>query len=296
MSERRIVVFDVETTGTDKKTDQVIELCVQFGVAADASSRTWRVKPAVEISPGAQEVHGISAEDLANCPSFGDVADEIREIFEEAQVLVGYNLSFDIDMVQAEFARLKQPLIEFGKKHIVDPFRLWQMCEPRSLQDAHRRFVGSEFEAAHSASADVAATGRVLCGMVAAFGLAPSWAGVAEVCEPDRGRWVGPSRHIQWSDEGRVVLAFGKHRDLPVAELASSDDLRGYAEWIADRDFPPHVGLVIRRALEADEADLLKWVLDVFGRPGRAGRVTKPAAEAAVTLLPQTASQPSAQP
>ncbi len=267
MSERRIVVFDVETTGTDSKTDQVIELCVQFGVAIDAPSRTWRIKPSVTISPGAQQVHGISANDLANCPSFAEVADEIRHIFEEAEVLVGYNLSFDIDMLQAEFARLKQPLIEFSRKHIVDPFRLWQQCEPRSLQDAHRRFVGQDFAAAHSAAADVAATGRVLRGMVAAFGLTPSWSDVAKVCEPDRVRWVGPSRHLQWSDEGRIVLGFGKHKGIAIAELSASDDLRGYAQWIANKDFPVHVGQILGRALESDEADMLKWVIETFGPP-----------------------------
>ena len=161
MADKRILVFDVETTGTDKKIDQIIELCIQFGVESAAPSTTWRIRPQVEISPGAQKVHGISAADLEDCPSFADVADEVREIFEEARVLVGYNLSFDIDMLQAEFARLEQPLVDMTGKHIVDPFRLWQQCEPRSLQDAHKRFVGAEFGSAHSASADVAATGRV---------------------------------------------------------------------------------------------------------------------------------------
>jgi len=65
MEERPIIVFDVETTGTDNRRDQVIELCVQFGVDPGSPSETWRIKPSVEISPGAQEVHGISMEDLA---------------------------------------------------------------------------------------------------------------------------------------------------------------------------------------------------------------------------------------
>ncbi len=268
MADKRIVVFDVETTGTDKKSDQIIELCMQFGVGPEAASTTWRIKPAIAISPGAQEVHGISMDDLAECPSFAAVADEIREIFEEARVLVGYNLSFDIDMLQAELSRLKQPLIDMTGKHIVDPFRLWQQCEPRSLQDAHRRFVGAEFGSAHSASADVAATGRVLRGMVSAFGLNPSWSGVAEKCEPDRARWVGPSRHLQWSDEGRIVLAFGKNRDLPITELRTSDDLRGYCRWICDRDFPPHIAEICRQALELEESDLMRWVIERYGRPG----------------------------
>ena len=100
MDDRRVIVFDVETTGTDKRRDQVIELCVQFGLEG-GSSQTWRIKPAVPISPGAQAVHGISMEDLEVCPLFGMVAGAIREVFDRAEVLVGYNLAFDIEMLQA---------------------------------------------------------------------------------------------------------------------------------------------------------------------------------------------------
>ena len=68
---QRILVFDVETTGTDKRKDQVIELCVQFGVEVDAPSYTWRIRPTAEMCPGAQAVHGISMADLEGAPGFG---------------------------------------------------------------------------------------------------------------------------------------------------------------------------------------------------------------------------------
>src|SRR5690349_21225889 len=100
-----VIVFDVETTGTDKRHDQVIELCVQYGLDQDGSllrHRTWRFRPSVPIHPGAQAVHGISMADLEDCPPFAACADEIAQVFAEARVIVGYNLAFDIDMVQAE--------------------------------------------------------------------------------------------------------------------------------------------------------------------------------------------------
>src|SRR5690606_29034132 len=171
MDDRGVIIFDVETTGTDKRRDQIIELCVQYGLEG-ASSETWRIRPSVPISPGAQAVHGITMEDLALCPSFGQVAGAIRRVFDQARVLIGYNLAFDIEMLQAEFDRLGQQRLSLAGKQIIDPFRLWQRCEPRTLQDAHRRFVGEEFTSAHSATADVAATGRVLRGMLDRFRLA----------------------------------------------------------------------------------------------------------------------------
>ena len=115
--------------------------------------------------------------------------------------------------------------------------------------------------------------------MVSAFGLQPSWRGIAEACEPDRARWVGPSRHLQWSDEGRMVLAFGKNRGLPITELRTTDDLRGYCRWICERDFPPHVAQICGKAIELEESDLMRWVIERFGRPGGAAADARPRAE-----------------
>lgn len=267
MHESGIIVFDVETTGTDRRRDQVIELCVQHGLDAGAPSRTWRMRPSVPIHPGAQAVHGISMEDLADCPPFAAHADEFRRLFDEAQVLVGYNMLFDINMLQAEYHRLQQPPLDLRHKKFVDAFRLWQQCEPRSLQDAHQRFVGDSFEAAHSASADVAATGRVLRGMIDAFGLSGrDWDAIADVCEPERASWVGPSRHVRWAQNGQVVIGFGRHGGTPVHALANSPD-RDYLIWILEKDFPAHVHAICHRALNMPLPAFREWISRVFGVP-----------------------------
>lgn len=267
--DRSIIVFDVETTGTDRRRDQVIELCVQFGLGDDAPSQTWRIRPAVEISAGAQAVHGISMEDLAGCPTFGAYRDEILAIFDQAEVLVGYNLAFDIDMLQAEFERLGGRRLDLDGKKVVDAFRLWQQCEPRSLQHAHQRFVGETFAEAHSAAADVAATGRVLLGMLDSFGLGGSdWESVARVCEPERATWVGASRHLQWDEDGEVVISFGKHQGKPLPVLAAGPD-SGYLRWIIDKDFPAHVRMICEKALEVPADEFRRWAQQTYGRPAR---------------------------
>jgi DNA polymerase-3 subunit epsilon len=263
VSARHIIVFDVETTGTDRRRDQVIELCVQFGLEAQPERRTWRIKPEVPINPGAQAVHGISMEDLADCPPFSAVAETFRAIIGEAQVLVGYNLAFDIEMVQAEFDRMGAPRLDLNGKKIIDPFRLWQQCEPRTLQDAHRRFVGDSFDEAHSASADVAATGRVLAGMVEAFGLPRDWNAVAEICEPTRPQWVGTSRHIQWS-EGQAVIAFGRHSGAPLWQLAHGPEA-DYLRWMMNKDFPGHVVDICRAALDLEQEAFALWLERTYG-------------------------------
>ncbi len=71
--ERTLIVFDVETTGTRKDQDQIIELSAQQGLGIDTPRKTWRIKPSVPISPGAQRVHGISMDELKDCEPFSMV-------------------------------------------------------------------------------------------------------------------------------------------------------------------------------------------------------------------------------
>ncbi|MEO8548966.1 MAG: 3'-5' exonuclease [Kofleriaceae bacterium] len=268
LHEPRVIIFDCETTGIDFTRDQVIELCVQHGLGETATSRTWRIRPSVPIHPAAQAVHGIALEDLAGCPQFGEYVDEIIQVFAAADVIVGYNISFDIEMLQAELGRLQRAPLDLTSKKLVDAFRLWQQCEPRSLQHAHRRFVGDEFAAAHSASADVAATGRVLVGMLKHFELADrDWHQIASVCDPLPGRasWVGPSRHLRWEGEA-IVIGFGKHAGVPIHELAAGPD-RSFLQWVIQKDFPPHVGEVCKHALERSNDELVRWARERFGQP-----------------------------
>jgi DNA polymerase-3 subunit epsilon len=211
-------------------------------------------------------------EELEDCPPFAACADEIVQVFAEAGVIIGYNLAFDIDMLQAEYERLARPPITFDGKQIVDAFRLWQQYEPRSLQHAHQKFVGDSFAAAHSASADVAATGRVLQGMIARFGLAGrDWQEVAKACDPEgrlipnRSAWVGPSKHLQWSEDGAIVMTFGKHTGMALHLVARQHG--DYLRWVIEKDFPPHVVEICRRALEISGPDLVSWARQRFGQP-----------------------------
>jgi DNA polymerase-3 subunit epsilon len=187
----RILIFDCETTGIDTANDQIIELCIQRGLEPSPDAvHTWRIRPSVEIQPAAQAIHGIAMSELAGCPSFAEVADQIAEVFAGADIVVGYNVAFDIEMLQAEYARLGGGrALDLSGKQIVDALRLWQRCEPRSLQHAHQRFVGNDFALAHSAPADVAATGRVLAGMLKHFKLDEprvDWNQIATVSDPSR--------------------------------------------------------------------------------------------------------------
>ena len=83
--ERPLLFFDIESTGLNIASDAIIELSfVKILPGSEQRIKTWRVKPwdyangcQKAINPAAQAVHGISDADLADCPTFAQIAPEV---------------------------------------------------------------------------------------------------------------------------------------------------------------------------------------------------------------------------
>ena len=98
--ERPLLFFDIESTGLNIASDSIIELCfVKILPGGEQRVKTWRVKPwdyaancQRAINPSAQAVHGISAEDLADKPTFYQIVDEVIEWLTGSD-LAGFNSS-----------------------------------------------------------------------------------------------------------------------------------------------------------------------------------------------------------
>jgi DNA polymerase-3 subunit epsilon len=263
----RIIVFDVESTGKERGTDQIIELCIQHDLVMDAKSITWRIKPSVAIHPEALVVHGITAEDLAGCPMFDAVAPDFLPLFEAADMIVGYNIAFDLDMLQAELSRSGFPPLDLSRKLLVDVLRLWHHVEPRTLVAAHEKFCGTLLIDAHQSRTDVVATARVLTSMLEVFGLAgKTWSEIAAISDPfpKRFSWLGPSSHIQWDASGAAVFGFGKYKGTQVDQVDG-----GFLRWVLSKDFPPHVKDICREAFER-HGQFNDWITKHYPRPVKA--------------------------
>ena len=104
----RQIVLDTETTGIGTEDGhRIIEIgCVEL----ENRRLTGRVfhqyiKPDREIDAGAQDVHGISAEFLADKPRFEEVAADFAEFIRGSQLVI-HNAAFDVGFMDAEFARI----------------------------------------------------------------------------------------------------------------------------------------------------------------------------------------------
>ncbi len=104
----RQIVLDTETTGLEpNEGHRVIEIgCVEM-VNRRRTARTFHcyLNPDRDIDDGAVAVHGITREQLANSPRFGDVAQELIDFIRDAEIII-HNAPFDVGFINAELARL----------------------------------------------------------------------------------------------------------------------------------------------------------------------------------------------
>ena len=262
-----IVVLDTETTGKERDRDRIIEVCIRVGLGDTFVPEVWRLNPGVPIHPEAESTHGITAAMLAGCPTFAEMAPRIESQLRAATIIIGYNLRFDLDMIQAELARAGLPPLDLSKVLLIDPLRLWQHFEPRTLGAAHERFAGSAIVDAHTARADVDATVRVLLGMFRAFGVnGADWAAIAAKSDPlpERHTWLGPTDHLQWRD-GKIVIAFGKYKNTPLLDADPS-----YLQWMIGKDFPKHVEEIVHSSLVDSVEEFLAWARSRYPDPSQA--------------------------
>ncbi len=104
----RQIVLDTETTGLSALDgDRIIEIgCVELlNRKLTGNNRHFYLNPERDIHEDAQRVHGISLEFLADKPKFAEVAAELMDYLQGAELII-HNAPFDIGFLDEEFRRL----------------------------------------------------------------------------------------------------------------------------------------------------------------------------------------------
>ena len=95
----KLVVFDTETTGLDFEEDEIIQLSI-INADGDVLFNEY-IKPEHKTEwSSAQKVHGISPEMLKDKCNYTTYVDEVRNIFNKAEVIVAYNNAYDVEMLR----------------------------------------------------------------------------------------------------------------------------------------------------------------------------------------------------
>lgn len=158
----RQVILDTETTGLEpEQGHRIIEIgCVEL-VNRRKTGRTFHryLRPDREIDRGAQHVHGLTNEFLAQQPRFADVVEELLEFINGAELII-HNAAFDLAFLDAELKRLPGvPRQVRGLCAVIDTLPLARqmhpgqrnsldaLCKRYSVDNSHRELHGALLDA-----------------------------------------------------------------------------------------------------------------------------------------------------
>lgn len=230
-----IVFFDLETTGTNINSDRIVEICyLKIHPNGNEESKSMRINPGMHIPKESSEIHGIYDEDVADCPTFKEVAKNIaRDI--EGSDLAGFNSNrFDIPLLAEEFLRAEVDL-DLSKRKFVDVQVIYHKMEQRTLSAAYKFYCDKNLDDAHSAEADTRATYEVLKAQLDRYQdvLKNDISFLSEYSSFNRN--VDFAGRMVYNDNDIEVFNFGKYRGVPVSEVLRRDP--GYYSWILQGDF-----------------------------------------------------------
>ena len=250
-----LVFFDLETTGTNINSDRIVEICyLKVYPNGNEESKTLRINPEMHIPEASTAIHGIHDEDVADCPTFKDIAKKIAADIEGCD-LAGFNSNrFDIPVLAEEFLRVGVD-VDLMKRKFVDVQVIYHKLEQRTLSAAYKFYCDKNLEDAHTAEADTRATYEVLKAQLDRY---------PEVLENDIAflsnyssfnKNVDFAGRIVYNEQGVEIFNFGKYKGMPVAEVLRKD--LGYYGWIMQGDFTLNTKNVLTK-IRLRETGMLK--------------------------------------
>ena len=248
--QKPLVIFDLETTGLDMVNDRVIQLSY-IKVYPDGKEirGDMLINPEKHIPELVEQLTGIKDADVADKPTFKQVAAKLNEEFTGCD-FAGFNSNFfDIPMLAEEFLRAGIDF-DFSKCRLIDACTIFKKMERRNLAAAYKFYCGRAMEEdfeAHRADQDTEATYRVLMGQLDMYNsnvqddpercLANNMDALAEFSKQNDN--VDFAGRIVWADKkdakGNTVLDakgnpirvevfnFGKHKGEEVASVLRYD-------------------------------------------------------------------------
>lgn len=237
--ERPVVFLDIESTGVDVVLDRIIDLAVVV-LHPDGNRKSFSIRfnPGMPIPPESTAIHGITDEDVKDCPLFN--ADWARKIHAGLQDrdFGGYNVRrMDLPMIDEHLRRHGLRLDMTGVR-VFDAAGIFFAKNPRKLADCVRRYCGRELDGAHGALAD---TEGSLDAFLHQLGEHPelremSLDELSEYCANSEHKLADLAGKLYRDSDGVMRLAFGKEKDKSVSEAV------GFCYWLLRCDNPPFPG------------------------------------------------------
>ncbi len=229
-----LVFFDLETTGVNIVKDRIIEISfVKVCPNGQEICKTRRINPDMPIPPESTAIHGITDEDVKDCPTFKEIAKSLAAQIEGCD-LAGYNSNrFDIPLLAEEFIRAGVD-IDLNRRKFVDVQTIYHKMEQRTLAAAYKFYCNKDLNNAHTAEADTMATYEVLKAQLDRY---PELKNDIDFLSKysSYNNNVDFAGRMIYNDKGEEVFNFGKHKGQLVTEVLKKDP--NYYAWIINGDF-----------------------------------------------------------
>lgn len=246
---RPLAVFDLETTGVDVTNDRIVEIAI-LKVHPDGSTEEFlkRVNPEMPIPNESSEIHGIYDADVANEPTFTQLAESVAAFIGDSD-LAGYNSNkFDIPVLAEEFLRANSTF-DISARKFVDVQNIFHKMEQRTLVAAYAFYCQKELKNAHSALYDASATWEVLKAQMEKYpDLNPNIEWLADFSKAGNFELLDFAGRIAINDKQEAIYNFGKHKGKTIREVARIEP--GYYGWMLDANFPLYTKQVLRKEME----------------------------------------------
>lgn len=243
--ERPIIFFDLETTGLTIGKDHIVELCyIRLEPNGCERAETLRFNPGIHIPKESTAVHGITDEDVKDCPTFANKAKELAQVFADSD-LAGFNSNrFDVPMLAEEFAHCGID-IHINEKQLVDVQNIFHKMEQRTLVAAYKFYCGKTLENAHSALADTRATLEVLEAQLERYAdtLKNDVKFLSDFSQVQRG--VDLACRFVYDEKGVEIVNFGKYKGQAVKDVLRKDP--SYKNWMLQGDFTSNTKQTLER-------------------------------------------------
>jgi DNA polymerase-3 subunit epsilon len=233
---RPIVFFDLETTGTDVARDRIVEIAlVKLMPDGRRENYVKRINPGIPIPAEVTAIHGITDDDVKNCPVFKQLASQIYDWMKGCD-LGGYNSSkFDLPLLAEEFLRAGVH-VDFTERNMIDVQQIFFKMEARTLAAALKFYCDKELTNAHSAEADINATIEVLEAQLDKY---------PQIGQdvPTLHQFTHTEAYVDYArrivlKEGAPVFNFGKYKGRKVEEIFTVEPQ--YYDWMMQADFSLH--------------------------------------------------------
>lgn len=238
-----LIIFDLETTGTDVVLDKAIQFAgMKVEEGKEPVEKNVLFNPGRPIPQQAIDVHHITDEMVKDKPPFSSYAKSLFAWLDGCDY-GGHNIKqFDVPMLAEEFARCGITWPVKGARFF-DTLHVFREKEKRDLVAAMQFYCGLPHEDAHDALADVRASYLVLQGQMKRYEDLNTLDKFAEFCHNPKA--LDLAGKLELNDEGVACYAFGKSKGKPIL----SDT--GYGWWMISGSFPTDTKNILKAILTA---------------------------------------------